>query len=102
MIEDALRTKLLLNTTLTGATWTGTSATGSVQYDTGATASTGGTQIQSGYVSSRTQLELSALSFFQFQIGRTIAGTSDVITLVAASTSPNADLLAQLGWQELT
>jgi cytoskeletal protein CcmA (bactofilin family) len=94
--------KLLLNTTLTGATWTGTSETGSVQYDTGATAVSGGTQIQSGYVSSRTQLELSALSFFQFQLGRTIAGVSDVVTLVMATTSPNADILAQLGWQELT
>ena len=94
--------KLLLNATLTGATWTGTSQTGSVQIDTGATAVTGGTQIQSGYISARTQVELSALSFFQYQLGRTISGTSDVLTLVAASTSPNADLLAQLGWQELT
>lgn len=94
--------KLLLNPTLTGATWTGTSETGSVQIDTGATGFTGGTQIQSGFVSSRTQVELSALNFFQFQLGRTIAGVSDVITLVAASTGPNADLLAQLGWQELT
>ena len=94
--------KLLLNPTLTGATWTGTSETGSVQYDTGATAVSGGTQVQSGYVSARDQVELSALSFFQFQLGRTIAGVSDVLTLVVASTGPNADLLAQLGWQELT
>ena len=94
--------KLLLNATLTGATWTGTSQTGTVQYDTGATAVTGGTQVQSGFVSARDQVELSALSFFQFQLGRTIAGTSDVLTLVLATTSPNADILAQLGWQELT
>lgn len=94
--------KLLLNATLTGATWTGTSQTGSVQYDTGATAVTGGTQVQSGFVSARDQVELSALSFFQFQLGRTLAGTSDVLTLVLATTSPNADILAQLGWQELT
>lgn len=94
--------KLLLNPTLTGATWTGTSETGSVQFDTGATSFTGGTQIQSGFVSARSSVELSALSFFQFQLGRTIAGVSDVLTLVMASTSPNADILAQLGWQELT
>lgn len=94
--------KLLVNATLTGATWTGTSQTGSVDIDTGATSFTGGTQLQSGYVSSRTQLELSALSFFQFQLGRTLAGVSDVVTLVMASTGPNADILAQLGWQELT
>ncbi len=94
--------KLLLNANLTGATWSGTSETGSVQIDTGATAVSGGTQVQSGFISARTQVELSALSFFQFQLGRTITGTSDTLTLVAASTSPNADLLAQLGWQELT
>lgn len=94
--------KLLLNATLTGATWTGISQTGSVDIDTGATAVTGGTQIQSGYVSSRSTVELSALSFFQFQLGRTLAGVSDVLTLVMATTSPNADILAQLGWQELT
>lgn len=94
--------KLLLNATLTGATWSDTSQTGSVQIDTGATAVSGGTQVQAGFITSRSVVELSALSFFQFQLGRTIAGTSDVLTLVAASTSPNADLMAQLGWQELT
>lgn len=94
--------KLLLNATLTGATWSGTSQTGSVDIDTGATAATGGTQLQGGFVDSRTAIELSALSFFQFQLGRTLAGVSDVITLVMATTSPNADTLAQIGWQELT
>lgn len=94
--------RLLLNATLTGATWAGTSDTGSVQYDLAATVSTGGTQIQSGFLDARSQLELSALSFFQFQLGRSLAGVSDILTLVLATTSPNADVLAQLGWQELT
>ena len=94
--------KLLLNGTLTGATWAGTSSTGTVQYDLAATALTGGTQVQSGYLDARSQLELSALNFFQFQLGRTIAGVSDILTLVLATTSPNADVLAQLAWQELT
>jgi hypothetical protein len=94
--------RLLVNATLTGATWSSTSQTGTVDIDTGATSFSGGTQIQGGYVSSRTQLELSALSFFQYQLGRTLAGVSDVVTLVMASTGPNADILAQIGWQELT
>ena len=94
--------QLLLNATLTGATWSGTSETGTVQYDTAATATSGGTVVQSGYVASRTVVELSALSFFQFQLGRTLAGVSDTLTLVMATTSPNADTLAQVGWQELT
>jgi hypothetical protein len=93
---------LILNATLTGATWTGTSQTGSVQIDTGATAISGGTVVQSGFVSARENVELSALSYFQFQIGRTLAGVSDVLTLVLSSTGNNADILAQLGWQELT
>ena len=94
---------LLLNPTLTGATWAGTSATGSVQYDLAASANavTGGTQLASGYISSR---ELSTLGtdFFSFQLGRTLAGVSDVVTLALAATSSNADVLAQIGWQEIT
>jgi hypothetical protein len=94
--------KLLANATLTGATWAGTSQTGSVQYDTAATAVSGGTVVQSGFVSARSVVELSSLNFFQFQLGRTLAGVSDTLTLVLASTGPNADTLAELGWQELT
>ena len=93
---------LVLNPTLTGATWAGTSPTGTVQYDTAATAISGGTEIQSGYASSRELVELSAVDFFQFQLGRTLAGVSDVITLALAATANNADVLSQLGWQELT
>ena len=93
---------LLLNPTLTNATWAGTSPTGTVQYDTAATAISGGIEIQSGYASSRELVELSAIDFFQFQLGRTLAGVSDIVTLALAATSNNADVLSQLGWQELT
>lgn len=95
------RWQLILNTSLTGATWAGTSTTGTVQYDTAATAVTGGIEIQSGYVSSRQLVELSS-EFFAYQLGRTLAGVSDTITLAIASTSNNPDVLAQIGWQELT
>jgi hypothetical protein len=40
--------------------------------------------------------------FFQLQLGRTLAGVSDTCTLVMTATSNNADVLAQLAWQELT
>lgn len=94
---------LLLNPVLTGATWSGLSSTGSVEYDTGArvNAVTGGTELASGYISSR---ELSSLGddVFAFQLGRTLAGVSDVITLALTATSNNADVLAQLGWEEIT
>ena len=96
------RWTLLQNATLTGATWAGTSPTGTVQYDLGATAVTGGTEIQTGYASARELTQLSATDFFQFQLGRTLAGVSDVVTLALAATANNADVLAELGWQELT
>lgn len=93
---------LLQNASLTGATWANTSATGTVEYDLAATAVSGGQEIQSGYVSSRELSELGAVDFFQYQLGRTIAGVSDTVTLALTATSNNADVLAQLGWQELT
>jgi hypothetical protein len=96
------RWTLLENATLTGATWAGTSPTGTVQYDLAATAVSGGIEIQTGYASARELTQLSATDFFQFQLGRTLAGVSDTVTLAIAATANNADVLAELGWQELT
>jgi hypothetical protein len=95
------RWKLVLNPTLTNATWAGHSASGTVEYDTAATALSGGTELQAGYVSSRELSELGA-DAFAFQLGRTLAGVSDIVTLAMAATSNNADVLAQIGWQEIT
>lgn len=95
------RWSLRLNATLTGATWATTSQSGTVDIDTAATAITGGFEIQSGYASSRELTQLSAVDFFQFQLGRTITGVSDVVTLALAATANNADVLAEMGWQEL-
>jgi hypothetical protein len=95
------RWKLVLNPTLTGANWAGHSNSGTVEYDTAATAISGGTELQAGYVSSRELSELGA-DAFAFQLGRTLAGVSDIVTLAMAATSNNADVLAQIGWQEIT
>jgi|688.fasta_scaffold00229_75 hypothetical protein len=93
---------LLQNPTLTGATFASTSPTGTVDIDLAATAISGGIEIQSGYAASRELAQLSAVDYFQFQLGRTLAGVSDVVTLAIAATANNADVLAELGWQELT
>jgi hypothetical protein len=93
---------LLQNPTLTGATWATTSPTGTVDIDLAATAVSGGVEIQSGYASARELSLLSAVDYFQFQLGRTLAGVSDVVTLAIAATANNADVLGELGWQELT
>jgi hypothetical protein len=96
------RWTLLQNATLTGATWATTSPTGTVDIDKAATAVSGGIEIQSGYASSRELTQLSATDFFQFQLGRTLANVSDTVTLALSATANNADVLAELGWQELT
>lgn len=95
------RWRLVLNPTLTGATWASTSVSGTVEIDTAATAVSGGTELQTGYVSSRELSELGS-DAFAFQLGRTLAGVSDIVTLTMAATSNNADVLAQIGWQEIT
>ena len=95
------RWKLVLNPTLTGATFAGHSSSGTVEYDTAATAISGGTELQAGYVSSR-ELSVLGADEFAFQLGRTLAGVSDIVTLAMAATSNNADVLAQIGWQEIT
>jgi hypothetical protein len=93
---------LLQNATLTGATWATTSASGTVDIDLAATAVTGGTQVQAGLASSRELTSLAAIDYFQYQIGRTVTGVSDTVTLALAATANNADVLAELGWQELS
>ena len=95
------RWKLVSNPTLTGATFAGTSTSGTVEYDTAATAISGGIELQAGYVSSR-ELSVLGADEFAFQLGRTLAGVSDIVTLAMAATSNNADVLAQIGWQEIT
>ena len=95
------RWSLRVNATLTGATWATTSQSGTVDIDTAATAMVNGFEIQSGYASSRELTQLSAVDFFQYQLGRTLAGVSDTVTLALAAVDNNADVLAQLGWQEL-
>jgi hypothetical protein len=96
------RWALLLNATLTGATWTGTTATGAVDVDSAATAVSGGTEVAAGYADARTAITLESQGIFQYQLGRTLANVSDTLTLVITSTSNNADVLGEIGWQVLT
>lgn len=91
---------LLRNATLTGATWTGAGSTTRVDVDLNATAVSGGTEMQSGYASSRELAQLLSQDLYA-QLGRTLAGVSDTYTLALAATSNNADVLAQIGWQEI-
>jgi hypothetical protein len=91
---------ILKNATLTGATWTSPSSTTRVDVDTAATALSGGTELESGYASSREVVSLGLQNIYG-QLSRTLAGVSDTFTLALTATSNNADVLAQIGWQEI-
>jgi hypothetical protein len=94
--------RLIENPTLTGANWTDDSDPNSfMQYDTSATAITGGNTILSGFTisggSALTPIDEKA----QLQIGRSGIGTiSDIYTLACAAPGTNKKALAVLNWIE--
>ena len=94
--------KLFENATLTGANWEDHPDPNSfVQYDTTATAVTGGTTLLSGFTiaggSSLNEIDRSA----DLQLGRSGIGTiSDSYTLACTSPNTNKKALAVLNWIE--
>ena len=96
--------KIILNPTLTDANWTSAGTDSSVEYDMSATALTGGTTIDQGiFVGSNkggTATVTAGEVDFSNQLGRTIAGVSDIWCLAAISTSNNDDVAASVSWQE--
>jgi len=83
-----------------------TSYSDNVEYDlTGTTTITGGTIIGQAYLSGK---GANSLSFaqdgfnFAYQIGQTIAGASDTITLCAKGASNGDDICGTLKWVDLT
>jgi hypothetical protein len=98
---------LVKNSTLTGASYV-TGSFNNVDYDVTATAMTGGTIVQSDYVTSSAQgrATLAAPTGYNFdlQLGSTIAGVSDTLTLgirtVSGATS--GDAFGSLSFYDLT
>lgn len=93
--------KLILNGTLTGASFAD-HAVSQCQVDTSASAITGGTILQQGFITQNNKVTVGGLDNFNFQLGRTIAGTSDIITLVGVGYQNNIKALSSLGWYQLT
>lgn len=96
--------RVILNPTLTGASWTSTGTNSSVEYDLSATALTGGTVIDQGIFVGSNKGGAASISSsdvdFSNQLGRTIAGVSDIWCLAAIATTNNDDAVASVSWQE--
>ena len=94
--------RLIENPTLTGASWTDHPDPNSfVQYDTSASATTGGNIILSGFTISGGSSLVEIDDKAALQIGRSGIGTiSDIYTLACASPNTNKAALAVLNWIE--
>jgi hypothetical protein len=95
---------IILNPTLTGASWTSTDTDSTVEYDISATALSGGKVVTQGiFVGSNkggsSQVTSNEIDFSQ-QLGRTIAGVSDIWCLAAIATTNNDDAVGIVNWQE--
>lgn len=101
---------LVKNTTLTGATWAATVPSDSnVDYDVAATAMTGGTIVQTDYVTASgsggiAQTSAAIAYNWDLQLGATISGTSDIYTVAIRTVSgaTTGDAVGSLSFYDLT
>jgi hypothetical protein len=96
--------KLILNAT-PSTSFSYTSYSDNIEYDlTGTTTITGGTVIGQAYLSGKgaNSLNFSDTLNFAYQLGQTISGTSDTLTLAAKGASANDDVCGTIKWIDLT
>jgi hypothetical protein len=96
--------QLILNAT-PSTSFSYTSYSDNVEYDlTGATTITGGTIVAKAYIAGKSSSIASVGEGFNFdyQLGQTIAGVSDTLTLCAKAAANNDDVLGTIKWYDLT
>ena len=98
--QETVQYRIRLNPTLTGGSWV-THYNGNVDYNKSATAVSGGTDIIGGYISSSGVFSVSTINDFNFQLGRTQTGASDVIVFTMTPINANAKICADLSWFEI-
>ena len=97
---ETVQYRILLNPTISGGSWV-THYNGNVDYNNTATSISGGTDVIGGYISSSGALSVSDVNDFNFQLGRTQSGVSDVICLVLIPINNDARICADFSWYEI-
>jgi hypothetical protein len=97
--------QLVKNATLTGASWAQTTSD-NVEFDVSSTAISGGVVVDSLYTQ-ESNLVSAAVSNneaynFDMQLGRTLAGVSDIYTIAARTLSGNQSAIATFSFWDLT
>lgn len=96
----AVQWRVLWNSTILGGTWVQHPST-TIDYNITATGVSGGTEIYGGYLLDGGQLDLNDINNFNFQLGKTLAGVSDIFTLAMEPVDANTDVLADVSWFEI-
>jgi hypothetical protein len=100
--NDLVAWKLILNGTLTNATYAQTTESTNVQVDIAATAISGGRAIETGYAQTGSINTSLQASFFEAQLGRnSFTQTSDTISLCVAGLTNDPKIFWSLAWAEL-
>ncbi|MEN9319545.1 MAG: hypothetical protein RLZZ309_532, partial [Bacteroidota bacterium] len=98
--------QLVKNATLSGAAYSVVASDANVMFDVNATAMTGGTIVQIEYVagSNHGQSVLNSVSTFNwdYQLGASLAGVSDVYTIGVRVLSGTGDIIGSLTFYDLT
>jgi hypothetical protein len=97
---------LVKNATLTSASWNNTSSP-NVEFDVASTSMTGGTIVQSDFVSSSNQSAAAVTGptgyNYDLQLGATVGGTSDIYTLgVRVLSGSSGDAIGSIAFYDLT
>ena len=93
--------QLVEGTTLTGASFNN-NVSSIVETDTSATAMSGGEVVFSALYSSRSEIEFTEVIRKRLQLAREADGTPITLTLAAAATTSQIDVLFKFGWEELS
>ena len=101
--NDLAQWRLILNGTLTGASFgTGTSGSTNIEYDTSASAISGGRIIELGFAQTGAVNTALSSDIFEAHLGRnSFTQTSDVLTLCLVGLSSNPKTFWSLAWSEL-
>lgn len=94
-------------TTLTSPTWTPESADGAVEYDTSATALSGGQVLAQGYIGITNQasqtIDILKEALFKFQLQRNgLTSTPEPLTIAMSASVNTVSALASMDWEEIT
>jgi hypothetical protein len=104
LTNAAYKWAIIINPTLSGENFTSSVAESSVEHDIDATSLSGGAVVSEGVFVGTNKggnalLGLNEVNF-SLQIGRSLAGISDIITLAARATTNNDKATGFLSWQE--